>query len=265
MLEAQRRRPTRRIEEEDGLLKRTLAATGTVAGAALRPVGRYVVTHPLDAMAVLALAAAATLILSNALLRQTARHPAPLFAERGAEPPAAPIAQRPRTDTTGTVAPAALRKPADAPAGRPKAEIVAEVQRELLRRGFYDGAVDGLTGPKTDAAIRDYEQAMGLKQTGEATEALVAQLKRSQIAKPSPDKPVAEKPPADKPAQRTVTAIQRALVKQGYGPLKTDGLFGTDTRAAIEKFERDRNLPVTGEASPRVVRELASLSGIPIE
>jgi hypothetical protein len=34
---------------------------------------------------------------------------------------------------------------------------------------------------------------------------------------------------------------------------------------AIEKFERDRNLPVTGKISDRFVRELSSMTGRPLE
>ena len=32
-----------------------------------------------------------------------------------------------------------------------------------MRRGYYDGPVDGLYGPRTDTAIRDFERAAGLK------------------------------------------------------------------------------------------------------
>jgi putative peptidoglycan binding protein len=66
------------------------------------------------------------------------------------------------------------------------------------------------------------------------------------------------------PAPR-VTAVQRALNDYGYGPLKATGIYGPETVAAIEKFERDRKLPVTGQISPRLLRELAALTGKPLE
>ena len=56
---------------------------------------------------------------------------------------------------------------------------------------------------------------------------------------------------------------QKALSKLGYGPLKADGLMGATTRAAIEKFERDRKLPVKGEAAGRTLRELAARAALP--
>jgi hypothetical protein len=66
------------------------------------------------------------------------------------------------------------------------------------------------------------------------------------------------------PAQR-VTAVQRALNDYGYGPVKVTGHFGAETVSAIQKFERDRKLPVTGQISPRLLRELAALTGRPLE
>lgn len=70
-------------------------------------------------------------------------------------------------------------------------------------------------------------------------------------------------PPADPKQEQTrsVAAIQRALNRLGYGPIKADGVYGSGTKLAIERFERDRKLPVTGEVSPRMLKELASASG----
>ena len=61
---------------------------------------------------------------------------------------------------------------ADAPAA-----MVAAVQGELTRLGFYSGRVDGLMGPKTRAAIRHFEKVAGDPENGEATEALLEKLK----------------------------------------------------------------------------------------
>lgn len=66
-------------------------------------------------------------------------------------------------------------------------------------------------------------------------------------------------------ASDQVQLAQRALNKLGYGPLKEDGSTGPATRAAIERFERDRRLPPKGEASGRTLKELASAAGLPLE
>ncbi len=100
-------------------------------------------------------------------------------------------------------------------------------------------------------------------------------------AVPVPAKPSAAsttpRPPAAVPAAkndpvgdlivstRRVAAVQRALTEYGYGQLKPTGVIGTDTQAAIQKFERDRKMPVTGQLSDRLIRDLTVLTGRPIE
>ena len=59
--------------------------------------------------------------------------------------------------------------------------------------------------------------------------------------------------------------MQRALTEYGYGQLKPTGTVGSDTQAAIQKFERARKLPVTGQVSDRLVRELGATIGHPID
>jgi peptidoglycan hydrolase-like protein with peptidoglycan-binding domain len=79
------------------------------------------------------------------------------------------------------------------------------------------------------------------------------------------------RPPASIPASsqsagaRRVASVQRALTEYGYGQLKPTGAVGADTQAAITKFERDRKLPVTGQMSDRLVKELAAVTGRPID
>jgi hypothetical protein len=64
---------------------------------------------------------------------------------------------------------------------------------------------------------------------------------------------------------RRVAAVQRALTEYGYGQLKPTGTVGSDTQAAIQKFERARKLPVTGQVSDRLVHELTAMIGHPID
>lgn len=70
---------------------------------------------------------------------------------------------------------------------------------------------------------------------------------------------------ADLLSSRRVMALQRALAQYGYGQIKPTGVVDAETRAAIEKFERERRLPVTGQPSERVARELTSLIGRPLD
>ena len=44
--------------------------------------------------------------------------------------------------------------------------MVIRVQAALMRRGVYDGDIDGLLGPKTRAALKAFQQSEGISQTG---------------------------------------------------------------------------------------------------
>lgn len=56
-------------------------------------------------------------------------------------------------------------------------------------------------------------------------------------------------------ADKNVLAAQRALAKLGYA-LNADGRMGGATKQAIEKFERDNRLPVTGAVTPKLLHKL---------
>jgi hypothetical protein len=62
-----------------------------------------------------------------------------------------------------------------------------------------------------------------------------------------------------------IAAVQRALSDYGYGQIRPNGMLDGDTSAAIEKFERERKMPVTGEISDRLVGELSAMVGHPLE
>lgn len=227
-----------------------------------------------DAVAFIVATLATIAIVVNGLLLQAGPHPAPMFKSSVAEAPSvAKDVMLPRTR------PARVAAKPD-PSVRPMPEIVADIQRELVRRGFYDGVVDGRYGPRTAAAVRDFEQVAGLQPGAEPSEALLSAIKRSN-AKPAktpsggrpPAQPVRLDPIAEvlaaevlarSPSKR-VLAVQRALADYGYGQIKSTGVVDADTKAAIEKFERERKLPITGQASERLVRELAAITGRPLE
>jgi peptidoglycan hydrolase-like protein with peptidoglycan-binding domain len=293
--------------------------------------------RPADSIGIVAAAVATGAVVVNALFLQVAPHPAPI------------LAVKPRPVATGDVtsslpfAPPAMRREeaaaskADAPMpARPRAQIVSDIQRELSRRGFFDEPVDGVYGPKTDAAIRDFEQAAGIKGNSQPDEALLRLIARSTThAAPAPAVVTAPaRAPAPAPAKtvphtRTVTAaapaatpaptrttaaptplpaptratpptpapiraatpdsdaiprppapirtgsisapskriisVQRALADFGYGQVAPTGVMGAETKSAIERFERERKLPVTGQVSDRLVRELAAVTGRPLE
>ncbi|SFB03362.1 Putative peptidoglycan binding domain-containing protein [Rhizobium sp. NFR07] len=248
----------------------------------------------------------------------------------------------------------------------PDRELVAGIQRELSRRGLYDGADDGLMGPRTEAAILFFEESTGLPQRGYATPELLATLQMQgrpssaqsssampdaaastardatsvlptpiprqaprgeirpvnvaslpndrpavqpavQTARSQPARPVekvavrsedpitaairsAERqpnmtPPADIPrAQQTraqarpqpqqqrssdplpatqmVLQIQKGLSNIAYTDVEVDGVAGTQTKAAIKRFQRHYRLPETGEPDELVLKKLKAIGAL---
>jgi hypothetical protein len=62
-----------------------------------------------------------------------------------------------------------------------------------------------------------------------------------------------------------IAAVQRALSEYGYGQIKPSGVLDDPTSSAIEKFEHEHKLPVTGRVSDRLVGELATMIGHPLD
>lgn len=243
--------------DERGLLRRVLAVF---------------VRRPRDSVVALVATLAVMAVFINGLFLQPGPHPAPIFPIKPL-----PVASGDATGAMTGVMPkprpaaeAAPGRPDGAAPQRPRTEVITDIQRELQRRGFYDGAVDGLYGAKTDAAIRDFEQASGRKPSGDPNDALLSAIQRSPL-KAQPAATGARSSTRNNPTaevigpSRQVLAVQRALADFGYGQIKPTGLFDMETKLAIERFERERKLPVTGNISERVVRELAARTGRPLE
>jgi peptidoglycan hydrolase-like protein with peptidoglycan-binding domain len=202
---------------------------------------------------------AAVIVTTNMLLLQPERHQSPLFT--GA------------TVIHATPLPTDTPLPPERPAAVAqnqeafrKAELLREIQLELARRGFYQGEPDPAGGPKTQAAISDFQKAANQPVNGQPSEALLAAVMTSSLSVKSQMLGVIRNAQTDRLERpETVVSVQRALTKIGYGPLRDNGHFGADTRAALDKFEKDRKLPGRGDNPKRVLRELAQASGIAIK
>jgi hypothetical protein len=216
---------------------------------------RILLHSPKDTVAGLLAFAAVSAILANALFLQTGHHPAPMFGSIVVIPQpgsaAANLLPRPRPlEADATVSDTRFAEPR---AFEPKA---------FEPRAFEPKAPE----PKA-AEPRPVEKPVELK----FADPLGNLVKATSAAPVAPS--AALRPPAPIPASphpelsgpRRVAAVQRALTEYGYGQLKPTGAVGTDTQAAIAKFERERKLPVTGQVSDRLVRELAAVIGRPID
>ncbi|KQP31180.1 hypothetical protein ASF49_11445 [Methylobacterium sp. Leaf104] len=202
-----------------------LAGLSALAGGA----GRAVLRHPGEVLGVAAVLGAVSMICLNALGYQMGRHPAPIFPKLPPNATVSRAAEGPKPPASA-VAKGEVAKGEVAKADATRSEVARSEARDepAGSEGAAKAPRDGI-----GELIRSGESA------GAETTASVASLGGLSIAQ-----------------------AQRALVKLGYGPLKADGLMGASTRAAIEKFERDRKLPVKGEPSQRTFRELATRAGV---
>jgi peptidoglycan hydrolase-like protein with peptidoglycan-binding domain len=220
--------------------------------------------HPREFVAVVMSTIAVFGIVTNALFLQKGPHPAPIFATRPLLPQEAMLAPRLQT------------APATDTGNQARLQLITNIQRELTRKGFYDGLADGIWGSKTDSAVRDFIQAANLKINAEPSDALLRTVSTSNARPPSAttgSNPAADpiarliapsNAPLVAPSKR-ITAVQRALADFGFGQIKPTGVLDADTRAAVEKFERERRLPIDGQITDRLVRELAGMTGRQLE
>ena len=273
-------------------MRKPAARAQAVPAGRIAKAGGAIARHPREFVGFVMASVATVWIFTNALFLQKGPHPAPIFAARPVTHQAVPLAP-PRPDIVAPDTPMPQPAPAVAPApvtAAPPAtpmsrtQLISSIQRELNRRGFYDGVVDGVWGAHTDSAVRDFIQATGARVTPDANEALLRAItgstaqRRGQAAPhadpiaallaPSNQAKVPPQPvpasPQPAPSDR-IKAVQRALDDFAYGPVSATGVYDGDTRAAIERFERSRGLPVTGQISDRLVRELGGMVGRPLE
>jgi len=240
----------RRIDDDDEMPRRRGAKAAAIEVEEERGLVMRILLHsPKDMVAGLLAAAAICAILANALFLQAGRHPSPMFGSVVTlpAPQAAVVSPLPRprpvelTSRPGDAEPPEIR-PVEVRGADPKhVEIRSADPRGDSRNG--------------DSKNPDPMANLVVKSTGAPAAA------PANVARPPAPIPAT----AQSAGARRVAAVQRALTQYGYGQLKPTGAVGADTQAAISKFERDRKLPVTGQMSDRLVKELTAMIGHPID
>lgn len=62
------------------------------------------------------------------------------------------------------------------PSSQISSDTVRQVQQKLNEEGYQVGPVDGIWGPKTESAIKNFQQAKGMEATGTLNEDTLAEL-----------------------------------------------------------------------------------------
>lgn len=220
-------------------------------------------------------AIAFALVAGNAFYSQSGRHPDPLWATRDATTTQS-VGGVPRVRPVKTRIVKAKRIPV--PASREgaltvkPAPLIAEVQEALIASGDYDGAVDGLYGPMTRAAILRFQKKIGLPETGEASADLLNRIRlkapKASAARPADplsgliEKEIAGIPAAPDIDTATVEKVQRGLTNSGMSDLTVDGIFGAETRSAIAEYQRRNKLEVTGKPDRALLDHLVKIGAL---
>lgn len=202
---------------------------------------RILLRSPKDMVAGAIAFAAVSAIITNALFLQAGRHPSPMFGGSVGMPVAAsaPVSPLPRPRPIEAAA-----KPADTKTLETKSVEIRPVEVKAVEAKPADPSPHLVKAPSTPT-----------------------------VASVNVMRPPASIPPSSHgdsvgdpiTTSHRVASVQRTLTDYGYGQLKPTGTVGADTQAAIQKFERDRKIPLTGQISDRLVRELAAMTGRPIE
>lgn len=137
---------------------------------------------------------------------------------------------------------------------------VKEIQTVLKEAGFDPGVIDGTMNKQTRKAIKDFQRARKLKETGFVDAAtrpkLEVYLVEKTKGKPKPAIDAGEIKRRLKSAH-WVKKIQAALKNSGFDPGGLDGIMNADTRKAIRAFQKSRGLTADGVIGPKTWNELS--------
>jgi hypothetical protein len=207
---------------------------------------RLLLRKPRDSLLAIVALSATAAILVNGLFLQPGPHPAPIFSVKPTRAP----------ETTGTIGVLPRPRPADLPGARSDPP-----------RAPQDGASgrsDPGRRPSNDPAKSKSRAHANPEPAGKATSQPEPAAKANPQPAPAARANRQPEPIASANGPSRVRAVQQTLADFAYGQVKPTGIYDGETRAAIEAFERARKLPVTGQISDRLVRELGVVAGRPL-
>lgn len=119
-----------------------------------------------------------------------------------------------------------------------------KLQLVLTSLGYDLGRIDGIVGPKTTAALRDFQRDYELKATGrldeETNQALCAAF-------------------CEDTEELSPLAVQLILDDAGYDVGGIDGIFGPKTKLALRNFQEDNELDTTGKVDEDTIAALTEI------
>jgi DNA invertase Pin-like site-specific DNA recombinase/lysozyme family protein len=135
---------------------------------------------------------------------------------------------------------------------------VRDLQRTLRELGWRPGRVDGLFGPRTEAAVMRMQSAAGLGPdgiVGRQSSRVLRQLGAGKLRRGAGY--------AATNGSNRVRRLQRELRQRGVRPGPVDGRFGPRTELAVARLQRAAGLPANGFVDRRTEGALAQAPELP--
>ena len=195
------------------------------------------------------------------------------------------VTEEPETPAPTEAQPTPTQTPPSLQRGFKGSDAVRTVQKRLKELGYYSGSADGDFGPATEAAVKAFQRANGLKADGKVGKQTLAKMNAKtavsnsqahatatpkKTAKPTPRKTNTPRPTAtpnlskdyylDLGAKgKKVETLQRRLIELGWLSGRVTGTYDEETKAAVMAFQnKTKDLWEDGIAGPDTLRALYS-------
>jgi hypothetical protein len=136
-----------------------------------------------------------------------------------------------------------------AQAGAASADVAA-LQVAMRAIGLYPHAVDGISGPWTQGAVRTFQSQHGL-----AVDGIAGPQTRGALGKRGKPK-LGKRPMHGGQRGWDVAALQFLLHERGFEPGGFDGGFGPNTQNAVRRFQTAAHIGIDGVAGPTTLGAL---------
>jgi len=156
-----------------------------------------------------------------------------------------------------------------------KGAEVKKLQQDLTNKGYSTKGIDGIFGSNTESAVKKFQKDNNIKTDGVVGESTKKALAKKTSAPKTPAKKEASKKTVkDNPTFSStplkkgmkgaeVKKLQQTLTNKGYSTKGIDGIFGSNTEAAVKKFQKANNIKADGVVGESTKKALSSNTPAP--